>query len=368
MRVDKLYLSGFRNFYEAGTEFSPDVNVIFGDNAQGKTNLLEAIWFLAAGKSFRERSDSAVIGFESPGFHIKADIFSGDREQTVEISLPKGGRKNITVNGGRIKTAAGLSERLSAVLFCPEDLSLIRGGASRRRKLMDGCISFLRPRYAEALSRFNRAYESKTRILRDRQEKPSLMDALDDYSEELARAGAELIYYRAHFVKKLAVFAQSVHREFSGGKEELFLTYSTVKTVTDPLASPADILPALLEHQKAHREAEIASGLCLSGAHKDDIAVFINGREAKSFASQGQARTASLSLKLAEREMHFSDRGEYPLLLLDDVLSELDAGRRSFILNRISGGQVFITCCESGEIAQRTGGKLIHIENGQIME
>ena len=307
MRVDKLYLSGFRNFYEAGTDFSPDVNVIFGDNAQGKTNLLEAIWFLAAGKSFRERSDAAVIGFESPGFIIKAEIFSGDRDQTVEISLPKGGRKTITVNGGKIKTAAGLNERLSAVLFCPEDLSLIRGGASRRRRLMDACISQLRPRYAEALSRFNRAYECKTRILRDRLEKPSLMDALDDYSGELARAGAELIYYRAHFVKKLAVFAQNVHREFSGGKEELELNYSTVKTVTDPTASPADILPELLEHQEAHREAEIASGLCLSGAHKDDIAVFINGREAKSFASQGQARTASLSLKLAEREMAGAD-------------------------------------------------------------
>ncbi|MBR5382067.1 MAG: DNA replication/repair protein RecF [Oscillospiraceae bacterium] len=368
MNVKSVTLTGFRNFSEEKADFSDGVNVIFGDNAQGKTNLLEAVWFLAAGKSFRDRSDSAAVGFDSPGFSIKADIYAGGRDQTIEITLPRGGRKTMKANGVRLRSASGLSERLTAVLFYPEDLFLIRGGAAARRRMMDACISQLRPRYAEALSRFNRAYESKLRILRDSREKPSLLSALDDFSEELARCGSQLIYYRAHFIKRLASYARDIHREFSGGREELSIAYATVKTVEDPLARPEEILPALLEHQRTHREAEIAAGACLSGAHKDDMTVFIDGREAKSFASQGQTRTASLSLKLAEREIHFSERGEYPLLLLDDVLSELDSGRRSFVLNRIKGGQIFITCCESGEITERMGGRLIRVENGRIVQ
>ena len=367
MTVNSIRLSGFRNYAEARAEFSDGVNIIIGDNAQGKTNLLEAVWFLTAGKSFHERSDAAVIGFDAPGFLINAEIFSEERRQTVEISLKHGGKKRIRVNGARIKKLSELSERLTAVLFCPDDLHIIRGGASARRRLMDMCICQLRPRYAEALTRFSRAYESKTRILRDHLEKPALLSALDDFSYELARSGAEIIRYRASFVKKLSESAAVIHRDFSGGIEELELKYLTVKTVDDPFAPAAEILSRLLEHQSAHREAEIASGLCLSGVHKDDMAVFINGREAKSFASQGQTRTAALSIKLAEREIHFSERGEYPLLLLDDVLSELDSGRRDFVLNRIIGGQIFITCCESGDIAEKTGGRLIRIENGCVL-
>lgn len=366
MIVKSISLNGFRNYKNVSASFSDGVNVIIGDNAQGKTNMLEALWFLASGRSFRERSDSSVIGFDADGFSVSAQIESGGREQRIDISLRRGGRKRISANGVRLKTAAELSERLTAVLFCPDDLHIIRDGAAARRRMMDQCICQLRPRYAAILSQFSRAYESKTRILRDHFEKPSLLDTLDDFSYRLACLGAELIYYRAHFVKKLALHASAIHSEFSGGADELELKYMTVSTVEDPERPPSEILPALLDHQRTHREAEIASGLCLSGAHKDDLDVSINGRAAKSFASQGQTRTAALSLKLAEREIHFSDRGEYPILLLDDVLSELDSGRRSFILNRIADGQIFITCCESGDIAERTGGRLIRVSGGVI--
>ena len=180
------------------------------------------------------------------------------------------------------------------------------------------------------------------------------------------QTSAELIHYRAAYAALLSERAAQIHREFSGDREELSVTYKTVKTIPDPRAKPADLLPFLLEHLRDHRRAELETGTCLSGAHKDDLEFAIGGLPARSFASQGQARTAALSVKLAERELHFEDSGEYPLLLLDDVLSELDAARQNFVLNKIGAGQVFITCCEDARIASRTGGRLLRIDGGRL--
>ena len=252
-------------------------------------------------------------------------------------------------------------------MFSPEDLYMIKEGAAARRRLLDMCISQLRPRYVSVLTEFNRIYENKTRILRDWREKPALLDTLDDFSRQLALRGAELIHYRAHFSKKLARAAGEIHRDFSGRTEQLDIIYRTVKTVRDPLAKPSEILPCLLEHQASHRRAEIESGMCLSGAHKDDLEILINGAQARSFASQGQTRTAALSIKLAERRIHFEDRGEFPVLLLDDVLSELDCMRRDFVINHISDGQVFITCCEDVGNLGKTGARFLHIDGGRIV-
>ena len=182
----------------------------------------------------------------------------------------------------------------------------------------------------------------------------------------MAKAGALLIHYRAHFIKRLCQTASAIHGDFSGNREQLTLKYETVSTVADPEAGPQVIYRQLLEHQEAHRAAEIASRQCLSGPHKDDLSVEIDGRSAKSFASQGQTRTAALSLKLAAREIFQQDTGEYPVLLLDDVLSELDPRRQEFVLNRIRGGQVFITCCEDDRLPQLLGGRIFHVRNGSI--
>lgn len=366
MIVKNIRLEGFRNYENQTAEFSDNVNVIIGDNAQGKTNLIEGIYYLTGGKSFRSRFDKEIIGFSKDRATIEASVFSGDRLQKLTAVIPRSGRKQFFSGGARLKTTAELSGKLTAVLFCPDDLYIIKTGASSRRKMMNMCISQLRPRYASALSGFTKAYEHKTRILKDRFEMPSLISMLDDFSYECAKYSAELIYYRAHFVKKLSEHAQRIYSEFTGGRETLSLSYSTVKTIDDPLKKPSDLLSMILEHQKSHREAELASGMCLTGAHKDDIEILIDGVPAKSFASQGQTRTAILSMKLAEREIHYHDRGEYPLLLLDDVLSELDGNRQDFILNRIKEGQVFITCCEDGKIAEKTGGKVLRVKEGEI--
>lgn len=365
MRVERIYLSGWRN-YEMGTaEFSPGINVISGKNAQGKTNLLEAVYMLTGGKSFRSRFDKELIGFDYDSGEILADIVSGGRQQTVRILLRRGQRKSITQNGVK-KTAGELSDALKAVLFSPDDLGIIKSGAAERRRLLDMAISQLRPGYATLLSEFNRLYEHKSRILKDWREKPALLDMLDDFSQSMCRVSAQIIRYRASFSHRLASEAAQVHRDFSGGAETLGVEYKTVSSVTDPLASLQQVTEEIYAHQAAHRTAEIESMSCLTGAHKDDLYITIDGKSAREFASQGQARTAALSLKLAEREIFLDETGEYPVLLLDDVLSELDSRRRDFVLNRIGGGQTLITCCEDEEIAEKTGGKVLTVQNGVI--
>ena len=365
MRIKKIALSGFRNYEWETAEFNEGTNVISGENAQGKTNLLEAIYMLSCGRSFRTRFDRELIGFGYSGAEILADLVSHDREQTIKIQLRHGMAKKITVNGVK-KTAAELSSVINTVLFSPDDLNLIKDGAAVRRRLMDNAISQIRPRYAEFLSDFNKLYENKTRILKDWREKPGLIDTLDEFSDGMCRASAQLIRYRAAFAARLNSAAKPIHRDFSGKGEELEILYKTVSSVKDPFAPVKEIYYDICEHQEKHRQAEIESCQCLTGAHRDDLEIAINGNNARSFASQGQTRTAALSIKLAEREIFLSETGEYPILLLDDVLSELDMKRQEFVLNRIGGGQTLISCCEDEGISSRTGGKVLFVEKGRI--
>lgn len=365
MRVEKIALSGFRNYEFETAEFDPGTNVISGQNAQGKTNLLESVYMLSCGRSFRTRFDRELVGFGFSSADILADIESHDRKQTVNIRLRPGTAKKILVNGVK-KTGSELSETINAVLFCPDDLNLIKEGAAVRRRLMDNAICQIRPRYAEILTEFNRLYEHKTRILKDWREKPSLLDTLDEFSDGMCRASANIIRYRAAFAARLNAAAPPIHREFSGEGEKLDIKYCTVSSVRDPAAPAREIYYDICDHQEKHRQAELESGQCLTGAHKDDLEISINARPARSFASQGQTRTAALSIKLAEREIFLAETGEYPILLLDDVLSELDVKRQEFVLNRIGGGQTLITCCEDEGISRRTGGRVLFVEKGRI--
>lgn len=365
MRVERLALSGFRNYEWEAVDFSPGVNVICGANAQGKTNLLEAVYMLSGGRSFRTRFDRELVGFGYSSAELLAEVDALGRKQTIKISLIPGQRKQIQVNSVK-KTASELAGVLTAVLFCPDDLELVKAGAAARRRLMDSAISQLRPGYAQILSEYSRLYEQKSAILRDWREKPSLLDTLDDFSERMCRCSAKLIRYRAAFTARLEQAAEPIHRDFSGGADELRLEYRTVSTVTDAFASEKDIYYQICDHQESHRQPEIDSGQCLTGAHKDDIEISVNGRSARAFASQGQTRTAALSMKLAEREIHLAENGEYPVLLLDDVLSELDARRQEFVLNRIGGGQTIISCCEDDDISRRTGGRVFNVDGGRI--
>lgn len=367
MIVKGIELDFFRNYLHMDAKFSPELNVICGENAQGKTNLLEAVAYLSTASSHRARYDKELIQFGVDSAFIKGEILSRDRDFTLEARLSRNARKQLFSNGVRLKTAGELAGVLNTVLFCPEDLYLIREGAVERRRFLDSCICQLRPRYAAALAEYRKLYDQKTRILRDWEEKPSLLETLDDFNLRMAQTGAVLIHYRAHFIRKLREYAPPIHREFSGGREILALRYETVKTVVDPEASPKEIFPQLLDHQESHRQAELDARQCLSGPHKDDLTVELDGMSAKQFASQGQTRTAALSLKLGSREIFYHDTGEWPVLLLDDVLSELDARRQAFVLGHINGGQVFITCCEDEKLEGLGREKVFRIHAGRLV-
>ena len=350
MRLDSLYLENFRNYQSQQISFHPVCNVIWGENAQGKTNLLEAVVCLSCGRSHRTRTDRELIRFGEGGFLLEGAIRARDRDFVSRIEAGAGRKKKISVNRVPAKSAADLSGVLNTVFFSPEDLQLIREGAAARRRFMDASLCQLRPRYAAALAEYQRLHEHKTRLLRDCAERPDLMATLPDFNLRMAEAGAVLIHYRSRFARLLGQYAAPAHLECSGGREALEIAYATVKTVTDPFGDHRTLVGQLLEHQRAHHSAEISSRQCLSGPHKDDLEVSLNGVSARSFASQGQTRTAALSMKLAAREIHREIIGEYPVLLLDDVLSELDPRRQEYVLNRLGSGQVFITCCEEDRL------------------
>ena len=367
MQLNKISVRDFRNYEDLSLEFSPEVNLIVGENAQGKTNLIEAIGYLGSGKSFRAQKSSELVRIGADFAEISGSVFSQEREQQLRWLLFSSGRpRQLFCNGVKKKTAGEISGILQTVLFCPEDLMVLKTGAAPRRRLADLALCQLRPNYEAAITEYNRILEQKNRILKDRFENPALLDVLPEYNARLCQVGALLISYRARFFEGLGKEAAVYHGQFSGGREEFKLSYHTVSTVDDPFAPLAKLIDQLQAHLESHYRAELESMQCLTGPHKDDFDVTLNGLSVKTFGSQGQVRTAAISLKLAQRELMKRESGETPILLLDDVLSELDAGRQDFILNQITGGQVFITCCEPGRFTKL--GKTIEISQGRIIE
>ena len=367
MNLETLQLRSFRNYAEAEIEFDPGVNLIVGDNAQGKTNLLEAIAYLGSGKSFRAQKTSEMVRFGADFGEIQGQVFAQEREQTLRYLLFPGSRpRQIWRNGVRKKSASELSGVLPTVLFCPEDLMILKMGSSQRRRFGDLALCQLRPNYDAALTEYHRILDQKSRILKDRFENPAIAAILPEYNLRLCQVGALLISYRARFYEGLGKSAAKFHSQFSGGVENFSLQYKTVSTVSDPFAPVAKLTEDLLDHLQRHERAELETAQCLTGPHKDDFTVALNGVDLKSYGSQGQTRTSAISLKLAQRELMAREWGEEPVLLLDDVLSELDPGRQDFVLNQIVSGQVFITCCEPGRFTKL--GKTIEVKKGTVTE
>lgn len=364
MNLTELTLRDFRNYREEKLEFDPGVNLIVGNNAQGKTNLLEAIAYLGSGKSFRAQKTGELVRFGADFAELEGQIFSQEREQTIRWLLFSGSRpRQIYRSGSRKKSASDIAGLLPAVLFCPEDLMILKEGAAPRRRLGDSVLCQLRPNYEAALNQYGKLLDQKSRILKDRFETPSLLDVLPEFNLRLCQVGAVLISYRARFYEALGKAAKEYHDAFSGGGEDFTLTYKTA--VEDPMAEIPVLTQALAEHMERHRAAELSACQCLSGPHRDDFEIALSGNSLKTYGSQGQTRTAAISIKLAQRELLRREVGEEPVLLLDDVLSELDPKRQNFVLNQISSGQVFITCCEPEKLTQI--GKTMTIRQGKCV-
>ena len=366
MNLQELSLRSFRNYEDAAIGFDPGVNLIVGDNAQGKTNLLEAISYLGSGKSFRAMKTAEMIRFHGDFAEIQGKVFSQEREQEIRWLLFPGSRpRQLWKNGAKKKSAGEIAGVLPTVLFCPEDLMILKMGSAQRRRFGDSALCQLRPNYDAALTEYHRILDQKSRILKDHFENPAVLAILPEYNLRLCQVGALLISYRARFYEGLGKAAAKYHSQFSGGAEEFSLEYKTVSSVRDPFAPINDLTQDLMEHLERHYRAELETGQCLTGPHKDDFTVSLSGIDLKSYGSQGQTRTSAISLKLAQRELMGREWGEEPILLLDDVLSELDPGRQDFVLNQIVSGQVFITCCEPGRFTKL--GKTIEIRKGKIV-
>lgn len=353
MYIKSLTLKNFRNYKEQVLEFDPMTNIFCGMNAQGKTNLLEALYLFSMGKSFRTAQDADLIRFGEE--YTKASLLFCDRnrEHTLEIIILRNKKKQIKINGLTISRLSELVGNLHVVLFYPEELGLVKGGPNLRRRFMDVALSQLRPAYYYTLGRYQRVVEQRNKLIKRIRlsGNRSLTDTMFVWNEKLADYGMELVQYRIAFMERLTKLAQKAHFEASGEKLELFYR--------PRFAQKEDFLKKL----ENSLEREIEQGYTLYGPHREDFEIFIDEKEARLFGSQGQQRSAVLSLKLAQADLLFEEYNEYPVLLLDDIMSELDGTRRTYLAGKIPDKQVFITCTEIDALLGQ--GRVFTVQDGQ---
>ena len=364
MKVERIGFKNFRNLEDCELLPCGGVNVIYGDNAQGKTNMIEALWLFCGGHSFRTSRDSEVIQWEKSFARLEMHFFGQGRSQTAQITL-SGSKKAVVINGVEKNSASSLIEKFCAVVFSPEHLNLIKRGPGERRRFVDSAICREKLQNAVILSKYNRMLNQRNTLLKDIARKPYLEDTLDIWDAQLVSYGSLLIRKRLDYMKLLAEKAAAFHSGISKGREALQVRYVATEDIL-----PDDSLEAIREKFgakcAANRKNDIHLGVTLSGPHRDDIEILINGKNAKSYASQGQQRSAVLSLKLAEAAVLRERMGEEPVILLDDVLSELDSNRQDFLLNELKDCQVFITCCEKSNKEQLRDGKVFGVESGKL--
>ncbi len=345
MLANSLKLIDFRNNAYSEIEFTDGVNVIYGENAAGKTNILEAIFYFASGKSFRGCKDKELIRFGCDA--AAAYLGFSDRQKSAEmgVKLYKNHRREFERDGNRITKLSEYLGAFRAVVFTPDHLALVKGQPENRRRFIDLAICQSYPRYVSYLNEYNRVLAQKNALLRSEAEDSFKYDMLSVYNEKMAFSAGAISFNRRRFLKQLEETALLEHYEISGGSEELSIRYNGC--FEEEPSGAEETRKAMLLYLNGKAETEIARRMCVFGVHKDDFTVFLNGKNARFFASQGQQRSAVLSLKLAEGEMSHRVTGEYPVFLFDDILSELDFFRRGIILKKTEGRQVIITGCES---------------------
>lgn len=355
MIIKNITIKNFRNIGNQKIEFCDGINVIEGKNAQGKTNILEALWLFSGQKSFRGAKDNEMIKIGESAAALEIEFFSEERDQTASLSLEKG--KEYLLNGVLVDRQAALFEKIPQIVFSPDDLSLISEGPFERRRFCDSVIGSFYPRYNEKINRYNRALEQRKFVLKDYRFHPELDFLLDDFEAEIVKSGAEIILYRKRFLNKLSLYCPKIYSEISGGKEDFSLEY--ISTSGESEKEFSEMLKSLRENDSLTLTTSV-------GPHRDDIDIKIGGISARKFGSQGQKRSGAITLKLAEAKLAEEIFGTNPIILLDDVMSELDPSRQEYILNHIKDTQVFITCCDPENIKGLIAGKVIKVENGEV--
>lgn len=363
MYITKIELQDFRNYESLNLEFHPKVNIILGNNAQGKTNLIEAIYLSSLGKSFRTSNDYEMIKFGSKFFRIKVEAEKINEDICVEMALSKES-KAVKINGRKIKKVSELLENVYIVVFSPEDLKIIKEEPEKRRKFIDRELCQIRPVYFNNISKYKKILMQRNTMLKEKSPKISLLEIWD---YELAEYGTKIILHRAEFIKKLNKISSQIHYDITNKKEKLHIQYESNVPYMKNAEEQKEIF---LDKIKANLEKDLIRRNTSTGPHRDDLKITVNGIDIRKYGSQGQQRTAALSLKLAEIMLIKEETEENCILLLDDVLSELDEERQNYLINSLSEVQLFITSAELSEKVKSTlpEGKTFYVDNGNIKE
>ena len=354
MYIDKMKLINFRNYENQEIQFNKNINIIYGDNAQGKTNILEAIFLSSFGKSFRTSKEKELIRFGQDKLMVEANFQKKDRDGKIRIEI--GSKKQITVNGIKIKKLSELLGNINIVIFTPEDINILKDGPVGRRRFLDMMIGQLRPNYVHNLNLYMQTLEQRNNYLKQIKELNKPQEMLEIWDEKLAEYGEKVYLYRKEFVDKIINKINDIHKKITDEKEELKIEYIS------NCSNKNEYLKILNERRKL----DIIKGFTTKGVHRDDFVIYINDREVGVYGSQGQNRTVILSLKLSELNVVYDEIGEYPILLLDDFMSELDEKRRKNFLENIENTQVIITGTDKVDLST-IDCSLYNVQKGEIV-
>ena len=341
MWISKVKIKDFRNYEEQEIELNENINVFYGENAQGKTNIIEAIFLCSMGKSFRAKQDREMIRLNCNNAIVEVEYNKIDRDGKIKIQIRN--KKNILVNGVKIKKLSELLGNLNVVIFTPDDINILKGGPQNRRRFLDIMISQLKPNYMHNLSLYSKTLEQRNNYLRQIKEEQKSEAMLDIWDEELVKYAIVISNYRKEFMEKIKNKIKKIHNEITDNKEDINIEYIT----------ECDEKEKYLSLLKQRRKLDIIKGYTTKGIHRDDFNICINDKELSVYGSQGQHRTAMLSLKLSEVNIVEEEIGEKPILLLDDFMSELDEKRRNHFLKKINDTQVIITCTDKIDIENK---------------
>ena len=354
MYVKKITLKNFRNYNEQEINLNKNINIIYGDNGEGKTNIIEAIFLCSIGKSFRTNKDKELIKFEKENASIYLEYEKSDRDGKIKIDIND--KKDIFINGIKIKKLSELLGKINVVIFTPDDIQILKEGPQKRRRFLDIMISQLRPSYLYNLNMYNKTLEQRNNYLKQIKIENKNEEMLEIWDEKLAEYGEKIFLYRNEFIEKIKNKITNIHENITNKKENIKIEY----------ISDCQNKQEYLNLLKARRKLDIIKGYTTKGIHRDDFMVYINNELVNVYGSQGQNRTAILSLKICELQVIYDEIGEEPVLLLDDFMSELDEKRRKSFLENIKTNQVIITCTDKFEIANLDC-NLYNVKKGEII-
>lgn len=373
MIINQLYADGYKNLSEVNITLDKRMNIFCGNNAQGKTNLIEAVWLCSGCRSFRGSREKEFIGFTKDFADVRMKFTDSVREQEIRFAAKKGSVKEkiVTLNGVKLPVMSKLFGSFQCVVFTPDDLNLSKGSPDNRRSFVDLAISQIKASYVSALSTYNNVLTQRNAFLKNYMKSGGGdLGMIEIWDDQLAKAGAYISVLRNTYCNKLNIYTKSLYNSITSGIEQLDLYYqSTVfSDLNGKKEYEGELKEIYLDKLKKSLNDDVRAGFTTVGVHRDDVIAEIDGQPARYLGSQGQSRSIAIVMKLAQAEILKSEKGEYPVMLLDDVMSELDGGRQRFILNSIENMQVLITCCDERFISEMTGGKVFILEKGMIKE